>query len=181
MHRRTTIAGACALALASLCLSFDAAAAAGAVTQRGYDANVSGADLNETALTLSNVAPASFGRLFSLPVDGRLYAQPLYLPGITIAGKGTHNVLYVATMSNKVYAFDADVAGPPLWSLDLAAVVPGSSPVPIADLVGTNSYNIAGPVGIEGTPVIDPATATLYLVSNTRERDLPVFLSLIHI
>lgn len=146
-----------------------------AVYQRGYDANVSGALLSETRLTTSNVAQASFGRLFSLPVDGRIYAQPLYVPGLNVAGKGVHNVLFVATMTNKLYAFDADAAGAPLWSLDFSARFPGTVPVPIADYVATDSLNIAGPVGIEGTPVIDPSSNTLYLVTNTRELGAPVF------
>ena len=73
-----------------------------------YDNARTGAQLNETQLNTSNVNAASFGKLFSLPVDGSVYAQPLYLSGVSIPASGLHNVLYVATMNDSVYAFDAD-------------------------------------------------------------------------
>src|SRR3954447_27013208 len=84
-----------------------------------YDNARTGAQLNETQLNTSNVNPNSFGKLFTLPVDGSVYAQPLYLSGVSIPSSGIHNVLYVATMNDSVYAFDADNnSGPnaaPLW------------------------------------------------------------------
>jgi len=72
------------------------------------DNNRTGAQLQETLLNTSNVKPGQFGRLFKLPVDGSVYAQPLYVNGLAIPNQGTRNVLYVATMHNTVYAFDAD-------------------------------------------------------------------------
>src|SRR5580693_4426047 len=77
----------------------------------GYDAGRTNADVSETALNPATVSPAQFGRLFVLPVDGQIYAQPLYLPNVAVAGQGTHNVVFIATLHNSVYAYDADTAG----------------------------------------------------------------------
>jgi len=68
----------------------------------------SGANLAETQLTTSNVNVNTFGMLFNYPVDAAIYAQPLYVQAVNISGKGIHNVVYVATMNDSVYAFDAD-------------------------------------------------------------------------
>jgi hypothetical protein len=143
--------------------------AADNVLQRGYDANVSGALLTETALKPSNVSSSTFGRQFSMPVRGRIYAQPLFAR-LTMGGQ-TQNILFVATMENALYAFYADAPARPIWAVDYSAVTPGAAPAPITDFVGSNSYNIAGPIGIESTPVIDPATSTIYFVTNTRDAD----------
>ena len=132
-----------------------------------YDAARSGANLAETTLTPANVNATRFGRLYSYPVDGAVYAQPLYVSGVTIGGT-THNVLYVATMNDTLYAFDADSSSPTaLWKTAFANP-PASTPVPITDITAAN-LNIVGNIGIQGTPVIDPATATLYLVARTKE------------
>src|SRR4051812_14345413 len=131
-----------------------------------YDAARTGANLTETTLTTANVNVNQFGKLFSYPVDGAVYAQPLYVTGVTIQGTA-RNVLYVATMNDKVYAFDADSASPsPLWMTSFTSAA--ALPVPVADIVGTNQ-DIVGNVGIEATPVIDPAAGTLYLVARTKE------------
>lgn len=172
LRYRPAIAGVIGLGLVGL---GSQAHAQTAIYQRGYDAGVTGANLTETVLTTANVGATTFGRIFSLPVDGRIYAQPLYVPKVTIPGRGTHNVLYVATMNDSLYAFDADTPGAPLWAINYASLTPGAAAVPIADFVGTDSLNIAGPVGIESTPVIDPATSTMYFVTNTRELETSVF------
>jgi len=147
-----------------------------AVLQRGYTPDVAGANLNETVLTPANVNPASFGRIFSLPVDAAIYAQPLYVPNLSIGG-APHNVVFVATMKDSLYAFDADQPNAPLWAVNYAAAIPGAIPVPVPFFqgVGTNSGNISGPVGIESTPVIDAVTNTMYFVTNTYEIDQFVF------
>src|SRR6267378_726036 len=142
------------------------------VTTERYDASRTGANLNETALTTSNVNSTQFGKLYSYTVSGSVQAQPLYLSSVTIPGLGTHNVLYVATMNDIVYAFDADsnsTNGGVLWSVNLTNANAGVTPVPIADIVGNNSLNIVGNVGIESTPVIDLASNTIYLVARTKE------------
>ncbi len=132
-----------------------------------YNPRRTGANLSETTLTPANVNVNQFGKLYSYPVDGSVYAQPLYVAGITIQGS-VRNVLYVATMNDKVYAFDADSASPtPLWMADFTNP-PSVIPVPITDIVPAN-LNIVGNVGIQSTPVLDRATNTLYLVARTKE------------
>jgi len=80
-----------------------------------------GANLEETRLRPDKVKVAKFGRLFDMPVDGHIYGQPLYLPGVNIPGLGVRNVVYVATMHNSVYAFDAENSpgSRPLWHKSL--------------------------------------------------------------
>ena len=99
-----------------------------------YDPQRTGANLSETILTAGNVSAAGFGKLYSYPVDGAVYAQPLYVAGVTIDGVA-RNVLYVATMNDKLYAFDADQPSPtPLWMRDFTRP-PSVTAIPITDLV----------------------------------------------
>jgi uncharacterized protein YjdB len=126
------------------------------ITTFHYDNHRSGLDNSETILTPANVKPATFGKLFSLTVDGYVYAQPLYMSGLTING-ARHNVLFVSTEKDIVYAFDADSANgnAPLWQTSLLATgetpAPGGNPSP---------YH-----GSTSTPVIDASTKTVYVVS----------------
>jgi hypothetical protein len=121
------------------------------------DNNRSGLNPNETSLTPTNVAAGTFGKLFSYLVDGYAYAEPLLMSNVTIDGV-KRNVLYVATENDSVYAFDADNygTGAPLWHASLL----NSS---------ANEAPIGGPIqpyeGVTSTPVIDPATGTIYVVS----------------
>jgi hypothetical protein len=160
--------------LAGLVLGAAAPLMAGAVgidilTERYDDARL-GANLVETQINPSNVNVNTFGKLWSYTVSGSIYAQPLYVRDVQIPGQGTRNVLYVATMNDKVYAFDADSSNDaPLLTFDAAAAV-GGVPVPILDILGFND-NIIGNVGIEGTPVIDLATNTMYFVARTEHAD----------
>ena len=117
------------------------------------------ANLNETILNPLNVNATQFGKLFSLPVGGYINAQPLYLQDVAIPGKGTHNVVYVVTQHNDVYAFDADTQQSPLWHVNLGPSVPGAD-YQLDDLPE---------VGILGTPVIDDNTKTIYVVAHTKE------------
>jgi hypothetical protein len=127
------------------------------------------ANLQETVLTPGNVNPAGFGRIFSYSVQGSVFAQPLFLPNVEIPGRGAHNVVYLATMDDHVYAYDAATPGEPFWHRDLTNPAAGISPVPIIDITRNNNLNIVGNVGILSTPVIDTATQTLYLVARTKE------------
>src|ERR1035437_9945187 len=91
------------------------------VLTANYDNNRTNANLSEFVLNKSNVNPAQFGKLYSFAIDGEAYAQPLYVRGVNFAGGTARNVLYVATMHNSVYAFDADASGStaPLWTVNL--------------------------------------------------------------
>jgi hypothetical protein len=150
-----------------LCLLFIAAQVS-VVTNR-YDHYTTGANTSETILSSSNVNVAAFGKLYSYYVDGAVYAQPLYFSALPIPEHGTHNVLYIATMNDKVYAFDAECSGPPLWMRDFTDEMGGVTPVPISDITNRNDLNIVGNAGIESTPVIDAPLNSLYLVARTKE------------
>ncbi len=158
----------CILLCAGLLTLIQSAQAQVNVLANRYDNARTGANLQETVLNTANVNVNQFGLLYRYQVDGAMYAQPLYVSGLSIAG-GTHNVVYVATMNDKVYAFDADQAGSALWVRDFTDGANGITPVPITDLVGSNGLNIVGNVGIESTPVIDLSTHTMYLVARTKE------------
>ena len=139
------------------------------VTQYHNDTSLTGDNLDETVLTPSNVNPTDFGLLFSQPVDGYVYAEPLYMSGLTIDG-AVHNVVFIATENDTVYAFDADsdagADAKPLWVHSFIDPSTGITPVPYAD---TETHDIVPVIGITGTPVIDPATDTLYVVTTTKE------------
>jgi hypothetical protein len=85
------------------------------VVMSRYDQAGTSANSGENTLNTSNVNQVSFGKLYGYYVDGSVFAQPLYLPAVPIPGRGARNVLYVATMNDKIYAFDAASPGPPLW------------------------------------------------------------------
>jgi uncharacterized protein (TIGR03437 family) len=139
------------------------------VTTYRNDLSRSGQNQAETILTPTNVNAASFGKLFARPVDGQVYAQPLFVSLVNIPGKGIHNVVYVATEHDSVYAFDADSdTGPdaaPLWHVNFTNPSTGETTLRVADVLGCPS--IRPELGITGTPVIDPSTGTLYVVAST--------------
>jgi len=136
----------------------------GVFTQR-YDPQRTGQNRQEFILTPSNVTGSTFGKLFACAVDGEVYAQPLYVANFAIAG-GTHNVVFVATMNDSVYAFDAD-ASPCVQYWKKSFLGTGVTTVPPVDTGETGDINTI--IGITGTPVIDPATGTLYVVAKTKE------------
>jgi hypothetical protein len=131
------------------------------------DNNRTGQNTAETMLTTSNVNVSNFGKLFALAVDGYIYAQPLYLPNVTIGGS-LHNVVYAATEHNSVYAFDADDSnGTTLWQVNLGPSVPSD------DICGSSGCytDLTPEIGITGTPVIDPQGGVLYVAVKNKDSD----------
>ena len=161
----------CFMLLCLILSSCTAQAQVSILTQR-YDSARDGVNASETTLTPTNVNTATFGKLFSLPVDGRVFAQPLYVPNVTIPGAGVHNVLYAATQHDSVYAFDADgLQIKPLWTVNLAT---SSCPVgwtctSVPASAGNRTTDIIPEIGITSTPVIDPITGTLFVIAKTQE------------
>src|SRR5579863_5755568 len=122
-----------------------------------------GQNLQETILTTGNVNSSTFGKLFTVPVDGIIDAEPLYLSAVSIPGKGTHNVVYTVTENDSVYAFDAD-AGTLLWQMSVL----GSGESPSDD---HGCGQISPQIGITSTPVIDRSSGahgTIYVVAMSK-------------
>jgi hypothetical protein len=148
------------------------------VTMNGYTQGGSGANTQETYLNISNVNPSKFGKLFTRTVDGDQYAQPLYMSRLKMPADGKiHNVVFLATSLDSVYAYDADYAPAtaPLWQKSLGTSTPEHSPYLDwqwaawanggAALCPSSSGYSMNEVGITATPVIDPATDTIYVVA----------------
>jgi PKD repeat protein len=142
------------------------------LTQHNDNART-GANLQESVLTALNVNTNQFGLVHTRPVDDQIYAQPLIMTNVNITGKGTHNVVIVATVNDTIYAYDADDASvtSPYWTASFInppnIVAPRNTDMTGA--CGGNYKDFSGNMGIVGTPVIDPATGTLYLVVRTKE------------
>jgi len=140
------------------------------------DISRTGQNVNETTLTTANVTSATFGKLFSQAVDGYVYAQPLYVPNVTIGGT-THNVIYVATEGDSVYAFDADnntgANANPLWHANLIdtahGAAAGATTVNVQTALDSICTDVVPQVGITSTPTIDPSSGTMYVETNSQE------------
>lgn len=142
-----------------------------AVTTYHNDTMRSGQNLREIKLNTSNVNVNTFGKRVSYPVDGRVYGQPLFLPGISIGGS-TYNIVYVVTENDSVYAFDADqgTVAPPLWHTNFTNPSAGITPVPATEVYTKYvGQDIQPVIGITGTPVIDLGSGTIYVVAATKE------------
>jgi hypothetical protein len=136
-----------------------------AVATSQYNNSRTGAMLSETTLTPQNVNATQFGKLGAYKVDGAVYAQPLYVPNVPIPGKGTRNVIFVATEHDSVYAFDADKPGDaPLWHVSFLDDHQNITTVPAQDV---GCPFILPEVGITSTPAIDMKTGTLFVLART--------------
>src|SRR5579864_1053534 len=151
-----------AIGILSWVLGPNIAAAQEGVLTYHNDIGRTGQNIAETVLTPANVNSARFGKLFSQHVDGDVYAQPLYVPNLTIPGNGVHNVILVATEADSLYAFDADSgrasAADPLWHVSLLDAAHGASPgaTTASAAADLSCAAITPQVGITATPVIDP-------------------------
>ena len=135
------------------------------ITTSQYDNSRTGATLTEKILTPQVVNSNQFGKVGVFKVDGAVFAQPLILSSVEIPGKGKHDVLFIATEHDSVYAFDANKPnGPPLWQVSLLDKKLDTAPVPARD---TNCPFIEPEVGITSTPVIDLKSGTLYVLARS--------------
>lgn len=146
-----------------------------AVLTHHNDLSRTGMNLNESQLNITNVNTNQFGLVFSRAVDDQIYAQPLLMTNVNILGRGTHNILLVATVNDTVYAFDADDASAtkPYWMTSFIKapniVPPSNADMSAIGACGGNYQDFSGNMGIVGTPVIDPVAGTAYLVARTKE------------
>ncbi len=147
------------------------------------DAARDGANTQEYALTTANVKAGSFGKLKSCAVDGAIYGQPLWVPNVTL-GSAVHNVVFVTTQHDSVFAFDADSSScTALWQISLVDAAhggtTGETSVP-GMLLGAGYGDIMPEVGVTGTPVIDMAGGSLYVVSKSVNAAQTTFYQRLH-
>ena len=149
------------------------------VTQH-YDQGRTGWYNHETRLNKSNVRTGTFGKLFSRNVDDQLYAQPLIVQNVLIPGFGKRNIVYLASVNNTIYAFDADSANvtAAYWKINLTPA--SSRPVRQEDLTGACPGNFLSNIGIVGTPVIDTLSNIIYLVARSINPSTRVFSQYLH-
>ena len=140
------------------------------VLTANYGNDRSNANLQETVLTTANVTPVNFAKLGSFPVDGQIYAQPLYVRQLFLSGRGVFNVVYAVTQHNSVYAYDADSAAAPnlLWHVNLGASVPATT-------FGAGYTDITPEIGILSTPAIDLQRGAIYVTAATLEKGSVVY------
>jgi hypothetical protein len=137
-----------------------------------YDNFRTGANTSETILTPANVNAAHFGKLARLRVTGCVFAQPLYVPGVATATRGARNLVFIATATNMVYAYDADDYRLE-WNANFGTPVPSTMIAPgqgyydFLDCDPGENNGGNGPIGIVGTPVIDVAAGAMYFVAST--------------
>ncbi|MFI5193913.1 MAG: discoidin domain-containing protein [Chitinophagales bacterium] len=159
--------------LSLLIVSGRSAIAQDVLTQHN-DLARTGWNQNETVLNTNNVNSNTFGLAYKLSVDDQIYAQPLVVNGVNIPGHGIKNIVYLATVNNTIYAFDADVAGAPYWTLNYTNTPLAGSRPPHAftapydmhpSLCAGYYFDLVGNMGIVGTPVIDKPNGIMYFVT----------------
>ena len=148
------------------------------------DLSRDGANTQEYALTPNNVNAGGFGKLASCPVDGAIYGQPLWVANLTVNG-AKHNVVFVATQHDSLYAFDADSSScaTPLWHANLIdaahGAAAGETSMPYTAIAGA-SGDVQPEIGVTGTPVIDPGTGIIYVVSKSTNSTQTAFYQRVH-
>src|SRR5580698_10623424 len=154
------------------------------LTQHGNQQGT-GWNSKETTLNQTNVKPGFFGKLFSYSVDDQIYAQPLVATQVNIPGVGVRNVIYIATVNNSVYCYDADSlpASGAYWHINLTPA--GTRPPMNSDMTGAcnGAYtDFTGDIGIIGTPVISKSggAGTMYVVSRCLNPGTGVFSQYLH-
>ncbi len=183
------VAGVHTIVATSLANSAQSASAVAAVTDLAgvytyhNDAARDGANTQEYALTPANVNSTSFGKLASCAVDGAIYGQPLWVANVALSGV-KHNVVFVTTQHDTLFAFDGDSNScVTLWSINLLDAAHGGTngevPVPSTS-VGNGTGDIQPEVGVNGTPVIDASSGTLYVVSKSIDSTLSTFYQRLH-
>ncbi|HVB79754.1 MAG TPA: hypothetical protein VNE82_07350 [Candidatus Binataceae bacterium] len=175
-------------ALISCCMVATAAVAAASSAPTPVPVNVltfhnnnrrSGLNSHETILKPANVRSSTFGKLFSYPVDGYVYAEPLYVSKPAIPGLATHDVVFVATEHDSVYAFDADGLTPtPLWQKSF--IDPADGITTVDSLNDVQCDNLVPEIGITGTPVISLDNQALYVVSEVKDQNTDTYLIELH-
>jgi hypothetical protein len=165
------LSNAAILTIVCLICALPVASQVNVLTQHNDNAR-SGLNASETLLTPANVNSSKFGVLFSYAVDGLVSAQPLYVSNVNIPGHGVHNVVYVVTLHDSVYAFDGDsnkgTNAAPLWSVSFLNPAAGITTEPSVEL-GCGSTTGFSEMGALSTPVIDAASSTMYVLAKTKE------------
>src|SRR6202451_4531770 len=159
------------LTLVIACLTPAGAQSFARVLTQHNDIGRTGQNLQETILTPQNVKAKTFGKVFSYSADRQVYSQPLYVPNVSIPGQGTHNVVYVETQNDSLYAFDADgLSATALWKISFINPSQGITPVSCGTDGNTDiSCGVYPIYGINSTPVISMNTRTMYLVTRTAQ------------
>jgi hypothetical protein len=166
-HAKIRLVAVCALLVLVMAVFDSTIMQAQNVVTWHNDNSRTGQNVKETNLTTVNVNSTQFGKKFSLAVDQQIYAQPLFVSNLSIPGKGTHNVVFVATENDSVYAFDGNgQPKTPLWHVNFTNAGNGITAVPCRDNGGCAISTV---IGITGTPVIDGTSKTMYQVSFTKE------------
>ena len=141
----------------------------GVLTNRNDNART-GLYAAETILTPANVNATGFGKVAIFAADGQVYAQPLYVPNVTVAGGAKKNLVIIATEHDSVYAYDANGTGTPGYVWKTSFLGSNTSTVPSSDV---SCGQITPEIGVTATPVVDPGTGTVYVVAASKTNDTP--------